>query len=34
VYMILICLEKPGPSPRGGIFNGPSLPRMAGDSLL
>jgi len=27
-------VPKPGPSPHGGIFDGPSLSRTAGDSLL
>jgi hypothetical protein len=29
-YAILFCPEKPGPSPRGGIFNGPCLSSNAG----
>jgi 8-amino-3,8-dideoxy-alpha-D-manno-octulosonate transaminase len=33
-YAILFCPEKPGFSPRGGIFNGPCLSRISGDSLL
>jgi hypothetical protein len=27
---LLFCPEKPGPSPHGGIFDGPSLSRIAG----
>jgi hypothetical protein len=27
---ISFCTEKPGPSPRNGIFDGPSLSRIAG----
>jgi len=30
----LLCPEKPGPPPHGGIFDGPSLSRFAGVRVL
>jgi len=33
-YRFYFDLEKPGPSPRGGIFNGPCLSRIAGVRVI
>jgi len=32
-YRYLFCPEKHGPSPHGGIFDGPRPSRISGDSL-